>query len=154
MEKSSHSVCAELQWTLSNSMPKCLYKFKIPLVVYEHSSCSISSPTGLKSFYWRKVDLSCLLISALQKSDSYTYIFFSIVGYHRILNIVPCAVQWGGSLIAQTVKNLPAMQETWVRSLGWEDTLEKEMATDSSILAWRIPWTEEPGGLQFLRSIH
>ena len=49
---------------------------------------------------------------------------------------------------AQTVKNLPAMQETQVRSLGWEDPLEKEMATHSSILAWRIPWTEEPGGLQ------
>ena len=46
------------------------------------------------------------------------------------------------------VKNLPAMQETWVRSLGQEDPLEKEMATHSSILAWRIPWTEEPGGLQ------
>ena len=43
------------------------------------------------------------------------------------------------------VKNLPAMQDTWVQSLGWEDTLEKEMATHSSILAWRIPWTEEPG---------
>ena len=69
------------------------------------------------------------------------------------MNIVPCAVQWGCFLIAQTVKSLPAMQETWVRSLGWEDTLEKEMATDSSILVWRIPWTEEPGGLQFLRSI-
>jgi len=46
------------------------------------------------------------------------------------------------------VKNLPAMQETWVQSLGQEDTLEKEMATHSSILAWRIPWTEEPGWLQ------
>ena len=46
------------------------------------------------------------------------------------------------------VKHLPAMQETWVRSLGWEDLLEKEMATHSSTLAWRIPWTEEPGGLQ------
>ena len=46
------------------------------------------------------------------------------------------------------VKNLPAMQETWVQSLGWEDPLEKGMATHSSILAWRIPWTEEPGGLQ------
>ena len=44
------------------------------------------------------------------------------------------------------VKNLPVMQETRVRSLGWEDPLEKEMATDSSILGWRIPWTEEPGG--------
>ena len=44
------------------------------------------------------------------------------------------------------VKNLPAMQETWVQSLGWKDPLEKRMAIDSSILAWRIPWTEEPGG--------
>ena len=48
------------------------------------------------------------------------------------------------------VKNPPAMQETQVRSLGWEDPLEERMATHSSILAWRIPWTEEPGGLQFL----
>ena len=50
----------------------------------------------------------------------------------------------GGS----AVKNLPAMQETWVQSLGWEDLLEKGMTTHSRILAWRIPWTEEPGGLQ------
>ena len=50
--------------------------------------------------------------------------------------------------MAQTAKNLPAMQETWVRSLGQEDPLEKIMVTPSSILAWRIPWTEEPGGLQ------
>ena len=50
--------------------------------------------------------------------------------------------------MAQTVKNLPAVQETRVRSLGWEDPLEKEMAIHSSILAWRIPWTEEPGGLE------
>ena len=50
--------------------------------------------------------------------------------------------------MAQRLKRLPAIQETWVRSLGWEDPLEKEMATHSSILAWRIPWTEEPGGLQ------
>ena len=48
------------------------------------------------------------------------------------------------------VKNLPAMQETQVLSLGWEDPLEKGMATHSSILAWRIPWTEEPGELQFM----
>ena len=46
------------------------------------------------------------------------------------------------------VKDLPAMQETWVQSLGCEDPLKKEMATHSSILAWRIPWTEEPSGLQ------
>ena len=50
------------------------------------------------------------------------------------------------------VKDLSALQEIWVRSLGWEDPLEKEMATYSSILAWRIPWTEEPGGLQSMGS--
>ena len=51
----------------------------------------------------------------------------------------------GASLEAQTIKRLSAMQETWVRSLGWEDPLEKEMAAHSSILAWKIPWTAEPG---------
>ena len=50
--------------------------------------------------------------------------------------------------MAQTVEHLPAVRETWLRSLGREDPLEEEMATHSSILAWKIPWTEEPGGLQ------
>ena len=52
------------------------------------------------------------------------------------------------SMVAQMVKNLPAMPETQVLSLGWEDPLEKEIATHSSILVWEIPWIEEPGGLQ------
>ena len=56
-------------------------------------------------------------------------------------------ISWA-SLVAQAVKNPLVTQQTWVRSLGWEDPLEKRMATHSSILAWRIPWTEEPGGLQ------
>ena len=56
------------------------------------------------------------------------------------------------SLVAQRLKHLPAMRETWVQSLGGEDPLEKEMATHSSILAWRIPWAEEPGGLQSMGS--
>ena len=54
--------------------------------------------------------------------------------------------------MVQMVKNLPAMQETWVRSLDWEDPLEVGMATHSTILVWRIPWTEEPGGLQSMGS--
>ena len=54
------------------------------------------------------------------------------------------------SLVAQTVKHLPAVWETRVRSLGWEDLLEKEMATHSSTLAWKIPWTEDPGRLQYM----
>ena len=53
----------------------------------------------------------------------------------------------GASLVAQRVKNLPVMQETRFQSPNWEDPLEKEMTTHSSILGWRIPWTEEPGGL-------
>ena len=56
------------------------------------------------------------------------------------------------SLVAQSVKNLPAVQETRVQSLGWEDPLEKEMATHSSILIWKISWTEEPGGWQSVGS--
>ena len=60
-------------------------------------------------------------------------------------------IYWA-SLVAQMVKNPPAMHETWVQSLGWEDPLEKEMATHSSILAWRIPWAEKPGGLQSMGS--
>ena len=55
------------------------------------------------------------------------------------------------SLVAQTLKNLPAMWETWVRSLDGEDPLKEGMATHASILAWGIPWTEEPGGLQSIR---
>ena len=63
---------------------------------------------------------------------------------------------WQGnkaSLVAQTVKCLPAMRETQVQSLGWEDPLEKEMAAHSSTLAWKIPWIEEPGRLQSMGSL-
>ena len=58
----------------------------------------------------------------------------------------------GASLVAQTVKNLPAMQETSVQSLGWEDPLEEGIAVHSSILAWRIPWTEKPDGVESVGS--
>ena len=70
---------------------------------------------------------------------------FSFLTYVKLTNFL-------SSLVAHMVKNLPAMQETWVRSLDQEDPLEKGMATHSSILAWRIPWTEEPGGLQCIGS--
>ena len=74
-----------------------------------------------------------------------TALFFCLALYGSMAHL-------GASLVAQLVKNLPAVQETWVRSLGWEDPLEKEMATHASILTWKIPWTEEPGGLQFMGS--
>ena len=76
--------------------------------------------------------------------NSYIYIVYFFVYFQdkfRCLNL------WTISLVAQMVKNLPTIQETWVWYLGWEDPLEEGMATHSSILAWRIPWTEEPGGL-------
>ena len=67
--------------------------------------------------------------------------------YHALL-----ADSLPSSLVTQMVKRLPTIRETWVQSLGWEDLLEKEMATHSSILAWKIPWTEEPGRLQSMES--
>ena len=73
----------------------------------------------------------------------------SLVG---ILALILKAVRNEASLVAQIVKNLPAMQETWVQSLGQEDPLKKDIATHPSVFAWRIPWTEEPGGLQSLGS--
>ena len=69
--------------------------------------------------------------------------------YNLKINGVCVFTIWA-SLVAQTVKNPPAMQEAWVQSLGWKDPLEEGMATHSSIQAWRIPRTEEPGGLQSL----
>ena len=80
-------------------------------------------------------------VQASSFSQLYLKPIFMII--QLMLNFV-CFVL--ASLVAQKVKNLPAMQETWVGSLGWDDPLEKGMATHFSILAWRIPWTEEPGG--------
>ena len=79
--------------------------------------------------------------------------FFLDIGPRVELLVLVLGFPGGGaSLIAQLVKSLPAVQETQVQSLGWEDPLEKGIAAHSSILAWRIPWTEEPGGLQSMGS--
>ena len=86
---------------------------------------------------------------------NYTYISLHRVGYspqgRKELDTTE-RLYFESSLVAQMVKHLPVMWETWVRSLGWEDLLEKEMATHSSTLAWRIPRTEEPGRLQSMGS--
>ena len=70
----------------------------------------------------------------------------------RYLNLAALFLVYWASLMAQLVKNLPAIGETWVWSLGWEVAMEKGTATHSSILAWRVPWTEQPGELQSMRS--
>ena len=89
------------------------------------------------------------LYSLAQPLISYTVVMTNKLSYLIIFLFFMCLPNYeGASLVAQLVKSLPAVQETWVRFLGQEDLLEKEMATHSSIIAWRIPWTEEPGGLQ------
>ena len=96
--------------------------------------------------------INCFILSKrIQKQkathcDSILMIFLKGQNYREIKQISGCKDP--GSLMAQRVKSPPAMQETQVPSLGWEDPLEKEIATHSSILAWRIPWREEPGRLQ------
>ena len=90
----------------------------------------------------------CFSFSNIFQKPLYQLIkVFPILFYSSIF-LLHCMYITGASLLAQRIKHLPAMQEIRVQSLGWEDPLEKEMATHSSILAWRIPWTEEPGGLQ------
>ena len=81
-------------------------------------------------------------------SESRIFHIVKVIIYFFRTYLVSNLVFWA-SQVTQMVKNLPGVQDTWVRSLGWEDPLEKEMASHSSILTWRIPWTEEPGGLQF-----
>ena len=71
---------------------------------------------------------------------------FMEIHRHNILLLLH-SIEEGASLVAQTIKNLPAMQETWDGSLGWDDPLEEDTITHSSILAWRIPWIKEPGRL-------
>ena len=93
-----------------------------------------------RSLHW---ELGVLATGPWGKSQVHYYyqFFFFLVITMQLMG------SWA-SLLAQMVKNQPAMQETWVRSLGWEDPLEEGMVTYSSILAWRSPWTEEPDGLQ------
>ena len=86
---------------------------------------------------WSTFNLSPSFRQSLQKQSA-----------HKIHT--PALRSWRTSLVAQMLKNPSAMQETWVQFLDWEDPLEKETATHSSILAWKIPWTEKPGGLQSL----
>ena len=88
--------------------------------------------------------ITWISVQVLQNSWNLKCVYFD----RKVTSISYLVVIFLASLVAQRIKRLPAMQETRVRSLGWEDPLEKEMATHSSILAWSIPWTEETGRLQ------
>ena len=88
-------------------------------------------------------------------SDGPLSIIFFVLLYIRPFLFLKFSFYWTvvASLVAQMVKRLPTTRETWVQSLGWEDLLEKKMASYSSILAWKIPWMEEPVRLQSMRSL-
>ena len=113
------------------------------------SACppSLSLP-HLQGWFWYQIPYNCKKHQAFilwgirpaEKSSPLFFFFWQQTRPNR------------ASLVAQMVKNLPAKQETWVWSLGWEDSWRKGLATHSSTLAWRIPWTEEPGGLQSMGS--
>ena len=79
--------------------------------------------------------------------SKWTVIYLDLSGLYSSVRKIIVRHVLGAGLVAQLLKDLPGMQVTWVRFLGWEDPLEKEVAPHSSILAWRIPWTEEPGRL-------
>ena len=111
--------------------------FKISYIFKRHSKCFLFSKIHIfTKSYISKLALNFLNFLFLTFSFKICFIsYFPIFSYRS-------------TSVAQMVKNLPAVQEIQVQSLGWEDLLEKGMATHSSILAWKIPWTEEPGGLQ------
>ena len=95
-----------------------------------------------------KYTRSLLLHKVYSLLKGYGSVIQNMLSKHETLGSIPCTPIVLGFPVAQKVKNLPTMRETQVQSLSQEDPLEKGMATHSSILAWRIPWTEEPGGPQ------
>ena len=121
-------------------------------------SCSVNKRvTGLNIF--EKQYMLYPLLEVTQSILSYKGLWkrsdarnnFSVSSQISLSHLMLVSFSWA-SLVAQTVKNLPVTWKTWVWSLGWEDPLEKDMAPHSSTLAWRIPWMEEPGRLQSMRS--
>ena len=131
----SPSICHE-----AIGLDAMILVFSIQLkYIYSWKSLNVHSVTLTQRSY----ELFHQLVSQklLQPSGSRSLLPSGRLSFRQSLNL-------SGPYVAQLVKHLPAMRETWVQFLGQEVPLEKEMATHSSILAWRIPWTEEPGGLQ------
>ena len=98
------------------------------------------------------LNLLCRWVCLLQPVVLDTFTLHIVRIYYRVQKLAYNIFLEGASLVAQLVKNPPEMWETWVWSLDWDDPLEEGMATHSSILAWRIPWAEESGGLQSMES--
>ena len=115
----------------------------------------LTTVTSSFSTGWNHLDYWLKSFQLENKHECILLTWFLLFGYYIWdLHTAEAVSKWKGwtSLVAQRGKNLPAVQEIRAQSLGWEDPLEKEMATHFSILAWRIPWTQEHGGLQSMRS--
>ena len=135
-------VCFKFVKKLPNCLPKWFYHFAfIPVM---NGSCLISLLTFDVSILDFSYSNSCEFVKWRRKwQPTPTILAWRIPWQRNLVGYSPWA-----SLVAQMIKHLSAMRETWVQSLGWKDPLEKEVATHSSTLAWRIPWMEEPGRLQ------
>ena len=108
----------------------------------------IISCIGRETWDYDGKSQTAVLSHWLPSSRQWAFIMKDPLEFSALIFLCFCFdAEFWASLVAQMVKNLPAVQEIWVRSLGWEDLLEKRMFTHSSILAWKIPWIEEPGGL-------
>ena len=113
----------------------------VPISLVREKSCTLKFPSV--------TTVHTLLITFAPLNCCFYFEILSLI-YVVCLHLEVYLWRWA-SVVAQMVKNPPAMQETWVQSLDREDPLEEGMATHSSILAWRIPWTEKPGGLQSMK---
>ena len=127
----------------SKTFHLALCKHSHSFFLIQETAHQLSVPTGQFTFS-NMVSMSHTVCTTCCLASSPAWLFQTLSR--------PFHVSMGASLVAQTAKNLPAMQVTQVQSLGWEDPLGKEMATHSNTLAWRIPWTEEPGGLPSIGS--
>ena len=155
----SYLLFSVLTYSLPHSFPSTL----VPLSSHPHREAS-------HLFFSSFILISCsFLFVFVLLPLCICYLYFSLAGKESTCNAgdpssipgsgrspgerisYPLQYSWA-YLMIQKVKNLPAMRETWVQSLGWEGSLEVGMATQSRIIAWRIPWTEEPGGLQSMGS--
>ena len=111
----------------------------------------LQNPVLLEFLSFQFLGSVVLYLNFCNKSPPFVF-FLMIIRNKKIKQFAQALSLSWASLIAQMVKHLSVMRETRVRSLGWEDPLEKEMATHSRIHAWKVPWTEEPGGLQSMGS--
>ena len=136
--------------TLFSSSEDLYRGMELPTLPSRDWACwGYASEESAEKMWWNIFDAQGIRLMEPHIHAYYYIVYYNYLQLHSYMWLImhKYIIQWS-SLVAQTVKNLPAMQEAQVWSLGRENPLEKGMATHYTILAWKIPWTEEPGGLQ------